>query len=205
MIKVKICGLKEKEDVVFLNKFPVDYIGFILYPKSPRYVGNKLKELLSLVKNAKKVAVFVNSEYEKIKEALDFGVDLIQLHGEETPDFAQKIGFERVIKALRVGDSFDFEILKPWKRCYAILLDTYVKRMPGGTGKVFNWEIAKEVVKLGYKVFLAGGLNPENVLDAIKTVNPFAIDIASGVELYPGKKDLKKIEELFERLKVISC
>ena len=205
MIKVKICGLKEKEDVVFLNKFPVDYIGFILYPKSPRYVGNKLKELLSLVKNAKKVAVFVNSEYEKIKEALDFGVDLIQLHGEETPDFAQKIGFEKVIKALRVGDSFDFEILKPWKKCYAILLDTYVKGMPGGTGKVFNWEIAKEVVKLGYKVFLAGGLNPENVLDAIKTVNPFAIDIASGVELYPGKKDLKKIEELFDRLKVISC
>lgn len=205
MIKVKICGLKEKEDVFLLNEFSISYVGFILFPKSPRYVGNTLKELLSLVKKAKKVAVFVNPDYEEVKKALDSGVDLIQLHGEETLEFARKIGFKRVIKAFRVGDNFDLKILTPWKGCYAILLDTYVKGIPGGTGKVFNWDIAKEAVNSGYRIFLAGGLNIENVLDAVKTVNPYAIDIASGVELYPGKKDPEKIKKLFNTLKVISC
>lgn len=205
MIKVKICGLKEKEDVLLLNELPVSYIGFILYPKSPRYVGNALKELLSLVKKAKKVAVFVNPEYKEVKDALDSGADLIQLHGEETLEFVRKIGFKRVIKAFRVGNNFDLKILEAWKECYAILLDTYVKGVPGGTGKVFNWDIAKKAVSLGCKIFLAGGLNIENVLDALETVNPYAIDISSGVELYPGKKDPEKIKNLFNTLKVVSC
>jgi len=205
MVKIKICGLKEKEDVIFLNKFPVDYVGFILYSKSPRYVGDALKELLPFVEKAKKVAVFVNPEYKKVREILDYGIDLIQLHGEETLEFVKKIGFEKVIKAFRVGDNFDLKVLKPWEKCYAILLDTYVKEIPGGTGRVFNWDIAKEAVSLGYRVFLAGGLNLENVSDAIKKVKPFAIDIASGVELYPGKKDPEKIRKLFDKLKVTSC
>ncbi|PMP95632.1 MAG: N-(5'-phosphoribosyl)anthranilate isomerase, partial [Thermodesulfobacterium geofontis] len=194
MIKVKICGLKKKEDVEFLNNFPVDYMGFIMYPKSPRYVNNELKELLSLVKKAKKVVVFVNPSYEEVKNALDLGADFIQLHGEETPEFGEKIGFKKIIKAFRVKENrIDFKELSFWKNAYAILLDTYVKGILGGTGKTFNWDIAKRIVSSGYKVFLAGGIDPDNVLNAIKEVSPYAIDIASGVELYPGKKDPEKI------------
>ncbi|PMP66950.1 MAG: N-(5'-phosphoribosyl)anthranilate isomerase [Thermodesulfobacterium geofontis] len=205
MIKVKICGLKKKEDVEFLNNFPVDYMGFIMYPKSPRYVNNELKELLSLVKKAKKVVVFVNPSYEEVKNALDLGADFIQLHGEETPEFGEKIGFKKIIKAFRVKENrIDFKELSFWKNAYAILLDTYVKGILGGTGKTFNWDIAKRIVSSGYKVFLAGGIDPDNVLNAVKEVSPYAIDIASGVELYPGKKDPEKINRLFNSLKLIS-
>jgi len=203
MVKIKICGLKEREDIEFLNKFSVDYIGFIMYPKSPRCVKEKLKELLPLVKKAKKVVVFVNPNYEEVREALNYGADLIQLHGEEPPEFAKKIGLERVIKAFKIKeDKLNFEELSFWKDAYAILLDTYVKGIPGGTGKTFNWDVAKKVVFLGYKVFLAGGIDPQNILEAIKEVSPYAIDIASGVELYPGKKDPQKIEKLFKNLKI---
>ena len=206
MVKIKICGLKEKEDVKFLNDFPLDYMGFIMYPKSPRYVNDKLKELLSLVKKAKKVAVFVNPSYEEVKKALDLGADFIQLHGEERPQFGKKIGLKKVIKAFKVKDNtFDFKELSFWGNAYAILIDTYVKGIPGGTGKTFNWDIAKKIVSLGYKVFLAGGINPDNVLSAVKEVSPYAIDIASGVQLYPGKKDPEKIIKLFNNLKMISC
>ena len=206
MVKIKICGLKEKEDVKFLNDFPLDYMGFIMYPKSPRYVNDKLKELLSLVKKAKKVAVFVNPSYEEVKKALDLGADFIQLHGEERPQFGKKIGLKKVIKAFKVKDNtFDFKELSFWRNAYAILIDTYVKGIPGGTGKTFNWDIAKKIVSLGYKVFLAGGINPDNVLSAMTKVFPYAIDIASGVELYPGKKDPEKIIKLFNNLKMISC
>lgn len=205
MIKVKICGLKEREDVEFLNDFPVDYIGFIMYPKSPRYVNNKLKDLFSLVKNAKKVVVFVNPSYEEVKSALDLGADLIQLHGEEIPEFGRKIGFKRIIKAFRIKENkIDFKELSFWEKSYAILLDTYIKGTPGGTGKTFNWDIAKKVISLGYKVFLAGGITPDNVLKAVKEVSPYAIDIASGIELYPGKKDPEKIKKFFDNLKLIS-
>ena len=206
MVKIKICGLKEEEDIMFLNDFPLDYMGFIMYPKSPRYVSDKLKKLLFLVKKAKKVVVFVNPSYEEVKNALDLGADLIQLHGEETPQFGKKIGLEKIIKVFKIKDNlFDFKELSLWKNAYAILLDTYIKGIPGGTGRTFNWDIAKKVVSLGYKVFLAGGINPDNVLFAIKEVSPYAIDIASGVELYPGKKDPEKIKRLFDNLKMISC
>ncbi len=198
MVKIKICGLREKEDIEFLTQFPVNYIGFIMYPKSPRYVGNRLKNLLSLEIKAKKVVVFVNPSYEEVKKALDYGAHLIQLHGNEPLDFAKKIGLERIIKAFRVkNEDFNLEDLKPWKKAYAILLDTFIKNLPGGTGKTFNWNIAKEVVSKGYKIFLAGGINPDNALNAIKTVNPYALDIASGVEASPGKKDHEKIKRLF--------
>lgn len=201
MVKIKICGLKEPEDLEFINKFPVDYVGFIKYSKSPRYVEN-LKELLGIVKRAKKVAVFVNPSYEEVKKSLDLGIELIQLHGEESPELGAKIGFEKIIKAFRVKETFfNLESLKQWSQSYAILLDTYKPGIPGGTGETFNWDLAQKVVALGYRTFLAGGLTPENVVLAIKKVNPYAVDVSSGVELYPGKKDFLKIKSFFEKVK----
>ncbi len=201
MVKIKICGLKFEEDVQYLNNFQIDYMGFIMYPKSPRFVGAQLKTLLSKVKKAKKVVVFVNPEYEEIKKILDWGADLIQLHGDESLEFAKKIGLEKIIKAFRIGSKFDLNLLKPWKTCYALLFDTFVKDIPGGTGKTFDWNIAKSAVNLGYKIFLAGGLNLENILSAIKEVSPYAIDIAGGLESYPGKKDFQKVNEFFLKIK----
>ncbi|MGB9762015.1 MAG: phosphoribosylanthranilate isomerase [Caldimicrobium thiodismutans] len=200
MVKVKICGITNKEDIEFLEKFSVNYLGFIMYPPSPRFVGDRLGELLGFVKKALKVAVLVNPTFEEVKKVLDLGVDLIQLHGNETPDFGKRIGFERIIKAFRVRDKINFQELEAWKEAKALLLDTYLEGVFGGTGKAFNWELAREAVRKGFKIFLAGGLKPENILEAIEIVKPYGIDLSSGVEEYPGKKDHRKIEELFERL-----
>lgn len=203
MVKVKICGLTCKEDIEFIEKFPVDYLGFIMYPPSPRFVGGKLKDLVNCVKKAIKVGVFVNPSFEEVKEALDLGIELIQLHGDETPDLGRKIGFERVIKAFRIKEAIDFQELERWKEAHALLLDAYKAGVPGGTGEVFNWSLAREVVKRGFKIFLAGGLKPDNIVSAIRTVNPYGIDLSSGVEKYPGKKDYEKVKNLFERLKEV--
>ncbi len=200
-VKIKICGLKQKEDVEFLNKFPVDYIGFIMYPPSPRYVGDSLSELISRVEKAKKVVVFVNPTYEEIKKVLDCGADLIQLHGDENLEFAKKIGLNKVIKAFRIKNNFtSIEFLEEWRDAYGVLLDAYKPGVPGGTGETFNWNIAKIAVLKGLRVFLAGGISPENIQKAIEEVKPYAIDIASGVESEPGKKDHKKIEQIFKVL-----
>lgn len=172
-----------------------------MYPASLRYVGENLKELLSLPTKAKKVVVFVNPTLDEVKKVLDWGADLIQLHGDETPDFGKKIGFSRVIKAFRIKNEINLEEFNPWEKAYALLLDTYVKGMPGGTGKVFNWSLAKDVIQRGYKVFIAGGITPDNILSALSIVSPYAIDLSSGVEARPGKKDPAKIKALFEKLK----
>lgn len=201
MVKVKICGITNFEDISFIESFPVGYLGFIMYPPSPRYVGENLEKLLRMVKRAKKVVVFVNPSLEEVKRALDLGADLIQLHGEEPPWFGERIGFEKIIKAFRIKDKVDFELLKAWSKSYALLLDTYREGVPGGTGETFNWELAKEVSEKGFKIFLAGGLNPENVLEAIEKIRPYGIDLSSGVEKFPGKKDPEKIKTLFEKLK----
>jgi len=197
-VKIKICGITNKEDFLLASDLGAEFLGFIFYPKSPRHTGNKLKELLSLETSAKKVVVFVNPEFEDVKKALDYGADFIQLHGEEAPSFAKKIGLNRVIKAFRVKDSLPD--LSDWKGIFAVLFDTYVKGKPGGTGKRFNWDVIKPVLSNeNFRVFLAGGINPDNVLEAVK-LNPFAIDVSSGVEKSPGKKDPEKLKLLFERI-----
>ncbi len=194
MVKIKFCGLTREEDVIKAVNLGVDYLGFISYPKSPRYVGfEKLRELLRLCENTKKVAVFVNPSYEDAKKALDIGIDYLQLHGDEDFDFAQRVGLDRVIKAFRVRESLSVEDV--WKKAYAILLDAYSKEAYGGTGKTFDWQVAKEMVNMGFRVFLSGGLNSSNVALAIRLVRPYAVDVSSGIEVSPGVKDHEKMEE----------
>lgn len=200
MVKIKICGITRIEDIFFIEKYPVDYLGFILYPPSPRFVGGNLKNLLSHVKRAMRVVVMVNPSYEEAKKVLDQGADFIQLHGDENLELGRKLGLDRIIKAFRVKDFINFEQLTLWKGAHAILLDTFKKGIPGGTGQTFNWELATDVVKKGFKIFLAGGLNPENLEEAIRKVRPYGIDISSGVEKSPGIKDPEKIEKIFQIL-----
>ncbi|WP_333785179.1 phosphoribosylanthranilate isomerase [Thermocrinis sp.] len=199
-VKVKFCGITREEDIKKAIELGVDYVGFIMYPKSPRWVGwEKLKNLLRLSEGVKKVVVFVNPSYQEVEKALSMGADLVQLHGEESFEFAKGVGLERVIKAFRVIDNFS--VAEDWKGAHAILLDTYSEKAYGGTGESFDWTIAQSVVNMGFRVFLSGGLKKENVQKAIKIVRPYGVDVSSGIESSPGIKDHKKMEEFIHAVK----
>jgi len=191
--KVKICGITRREDLETALRAGADYVGFVLYPESPRYISPSCrKKLLSLVKNAKSVAVVVNPSRREIEEILKEGFDLVQLHGEEDFTLIEGMNPRRFIKAFRIKGE-EPPIDDVWKKAYAILLDTYVAGAYGGSGQTFNWEVAKKVANQGFRVFLAGGLTPENVKKALRYVNPYAVDVSSGVEMSKGIKDPQKI------------
>ncbi len=203
MVRVKICGLTRLEDARLAISLGADALGFIFYPRSPRYIlPEKAKEIIAqLPPYVTTVGVFVNEPKESIIKIMNLtGIDMIQLHGEESPGFCASF-FPRVVKAFRIREIDDLsEIINYKGRVRAILLDTFVRGIPGGTGQTFNWELALEAKKLGIPVILAGGLSPENVADAIKKVDPFGIDISSGVESSPGLKDQVKLRDLFKAL-----
>ena len=207
MVKVKICGLTNLEDAFASVNFGADYLGFILYPKSPRYISpERAYEILKKIpEGVKKVAVVVNGEPQFLKELLNTGFDFVQLHGDEKPEILKALHPERVIKVFRIGKDLNFEQLKGWEGVFAFLLDTYKRGVYGGTGETFNWDIAEEFVKRGYRIFLSGGLNPDNVERAVCKVKPYAVDVSSGVELKKGKKDLEKLRKFIERAKNSNC
>ena len=199
-MKVKICGITRIGDALEAVRLGADYIGVILYPKSPRYLPRERRTDILQVRGPLKVAVMVNPSLEEALSALEEGFDLIQLHGEESYEFAQDVGIHRVIKAFRVKDSLP-TIEEVWKNVHGVLLDTYQKDSYGGTGKTFNWDLAKELVERGFRVFLSGGLRPDNVKEAIDKVRPYAVDVSSGVEISPGVKDHIKMKEFIREAK----
>jgi len=205
MVKVKICGITNLEDAVEAVKAGADYLGFVLYPQSPRYIPpEKVGEIVgNLPKKVPIVAVVVNESPERLIELFDLGFDYIQLHGDESPDILNYLPPSQVIKAFRVKERLDEELLKPWEGVHAFLLDTYKRGAYGGTGETFDWEVAKGLTQKGYKIFLSGGLNPQNVEEAVLSVRPYAVDVSSGVELTKGKKDLKKLKEFITRAKLV--
>jgi len=207
MIKVKICGLTSLEDALTATKAGADVLGFILYPKSKRFI--KVKDVRKITSElppfVMKAGVFVNEDPRNVLEILSYAyLDLAQLHGDETPEECEYIGANRVIKVFRLKEIGEVEKIEPYiGKIRAILLDTYSKDSYGGTGKTFNWEIAKAVKeRFDIPVILSGGLNPENVAEAIREVNPYAVDVSSGVETEPGKKDHKKVKAF---VKVAKC
>lgn len=198
MIKVKICGITNVEDALAAVDYGADALGFIFFSKSPRYVSpEKAKEIISLLPPfITTIGVFVNESPENIKKTLEFsGLDVLQLHGEEPPE-ACKI-WRRVIKAFRVRDFTDLKPFEKYKTS-AFLLDTYSPESFGGTGQTFNWDIAVEAKRYG-KIILSGGLTQDNIEKAIKWVNPYAVDVCSGIETEKGKKDLKKMRAFIEK------
>ncbi|MFN4319867.1 MAG: phosphoribosylanthranilate isomerase [Aquificaceae bacterium] len=199
MVKIKFCGFTLEEDIRKAVKLKVDYVGMILYPKSPRYVSwERLEELLKAAEGVKRVAVMVNPTYQEAKRALDLGFDLIQLHGEESLDFAKALGLNRVIKAFRTCPGLSLE--EGWKGCHGVLLDACSNQY-GGSGKKSDWELAKSLVEKGFRVFLAGGLKAERVGEAIRRVKPYCVDVSSGIEKEAGVKDHKKMEEFVNAVK----
>ena len=200
-VKVKVCGTTRLEDALLAVECGADAIGFIFYKKSPRAVTAKTaKEICAkLPPFVQRVGVFVNETAENINRTADrCGLDVVQLHGDESPAFCKKIK-RRVIKAVRVKDAASLKEMSQYE-VDAFLLDTYKKDQWGGTGKVFDWELATRAKKYG-PVILAGGLNPRNVKAAIQKVQPYGVDVSSGVEQSPGKKDPRKVKAFLKAVR----
>ncbi len=200
MLRVKICGITEKEDAFAAIDCGADALGFVFYPKSPRSVSPDTARSIisSLPPFVKTVGVFVDRQVQDLEKiSAHTRLDLVQLHGSEPPESCTMS--RKVIKAIRVKDITDLEILNRYNAASAFLLDTYAPDVMGGTGHVFNWEIAVEAKKIG-RIILAGGLKPENIEEAIKVVQPYGVDVSSGVEgSKKGKKDHKKLRLFIER------
>lgn len=198
MIRVKICGITNMEDALSAVDYGADALGFVFFEKSPRYITpDKAREIISRIPPfVTTVGVFVNEEAARINEIMDIaGIDILQLHGDEKPDACNIC--HRVIKAFRVKNLTDLKPLESY-RCSAFLLDTYSPESYGGTGQIFNWDIAVEAKRFG-RIVLSGGLNPDNIEKAVMYVRPYAVDVSSGIEEQKGKKDLKKMKAFIEK------
>ena len=200
MIKIKICGITNAEDALGAVELGADALGFIFHPPSRRYVTpEKAKGIINqLPPFVFKIGVFVDEEPETILKAVnECRLDGIQLHGRESPEFCAKFR-RRVIKGLRPQREEEVTKIADYK-VDALLLDSYHPDMEGGTGTTFDWELAVAAKMFGMPVILSGGLNPENVADAVRLVKPYGIDVASGVETFQGKKDLDKVRDFIEQ------
>src|SRR5262245_49917236 len=202
-VKLKVCGVTSLEDARASIDCGAEYLGFNFYPKSPRYIAPTAARAIieRLPDEVISIGVFVNEPRpEDVDEILRVsGARMAQLHGDESPDYCAVVGAERVIKALRAGDDFEARRVLDYPAS-AILLDAFDAKLYGGTGKTANWAVAREAARLT-KIFLAGGLSPENITEAIRAVEPFAVDVNSGVESAPGRKDPSKLQALRHKMK----
>ncbi|AMM41393.1 N-(5'-phosphoribosyl)anthranilate isomerase [Candidatus Desulfofervidus auxilii] len=198
--RLKICGITRTEDALLAVSLGVHALGFIFYKKSPRYISpERAREIIiEIPPFVQTVGVFVNESREKIREIASFcGLNLIQLHGDESPLFCEKLGLA-CIKAFRIKDEHSIENMVAYKgKVRGFLVDTYKKDQPGGTGESFNWELAIKAKVYNVPIILAGGLAPDNIKRAVDTVQPYALDVNSGIEKTPGIKDKKLMEKLF--------
>jgi phosphoribosylanthranilate isomerase len=202
-VKVKICGITNVDDALSAADLGADALGFIFVTSSPRYITPSAarKIIQALPPFVVPVGVFADMVYNDILAIIDqTSIGCVQLHGEEMPEQLMQYPVP-VYKSFRVDSSFDPEILRRYKGS-AYLLDTKISGQPGGTGKIFDWEIAVNAKKYG-RIILAGGLTPENIIEAARKVQPYAVDVNSGVEDRPGKKDHTKLKMLFEQLKQV--
>ena len=203
MTRVKICGITSIEDAMAAVEAGADAIGFVFAP-SPRQIDSATAKRIAdaLPPFIARVGVFVNADPSLLEVARDCGLDAAQLHGEQSDLFAQLLAPHiRIIRVLRVKDEESLASIKSYPAADAYLLDTFSKDALGGTGKSFDWELAVKAKQFGKPVILSGGLNPENVEEAVRLVRPYAVDVSSGVELSPGKKDHNKIKELVENVR----
>jgi len=194
MIKVKICGITRVEDALHAAACGADALGFVFYPGSSRYVpASKAAEIIAaLPPFITTVGLFVNAPAAEIQDIVaQCGLDVVQLHGDEQPADCQLAPL-RVVKALRVKDRHSLRDVHSYP-VSAVLLDAFVAGAYGGTGHTFNWELAAELAN-DLPVILAGGLHADNVAAAVAQVQPYAVDVSSGVESAPGIKDPAKVQ-----------
>lgn len=194
LTKIKICGIKTVSDALAAMEAGADLIGLNFYPKSPRYIDvGRCRDIMSVMRrygHIQYVGVFVNATLGEICATMDTcGLSLAQLHGDETPAMLQELD-GRGFKAFRGVPENVHGFAR--QKAPAFLLDASVIGVYGGSGVTANWSTAKELAKT-YPLLLAGGLTPENVAEAIRQVKPWGVDVASGVEMEPGKKDVDKM------------
>ncbi len=192
--RVKICGITSMTDGLLAAEAGADMIGLMFYESSPRHITLAQAAEISraLPPFVLRVGVFVNPDEALVTSAIrECGLSLLQFHGDEPSDFCTQFGVMS-LKALRVRNAESVKQLEQF-HTDAFLLDAYSQSGLGGTGEKFNWNLAVEAQKFGKPIFLAGGLTPENVAAAVWRVHPFAVDVSSGVESAPGKKDEAKI------------
>jgi phosphoribosylanthranilate isomerase len=205
MVFVKICGITNLEDALAAVEAGADALGFNFYALSPRYIAPVAARWIveQLPEKVMSVGVFVNAggPDEVARIADEVGLKGVQLHGDESPEYASALAGRFVIKALRVGDDFTPQHVREYETD-AILLDAFAKEARGGTGRVVDWSVAREVSKFCPKLFLAGGLSPENVSDAIAAVRPFAVDACSSLESVPGRKERERVRAFIAAARV---
>jgi len=200
--EIKICGITNLDDALAAAEAGVDALGFIFYSRSPRCVSpRQAREIISaLPPGVATVGVFVNDDPERIEEIAGFcGLNLIQLHGDETPDYCRRFPASTVIKAFSPRSAADLKRAADYP-VRAILVDAFAPGLYGGTGKTSNWELARAIGER-CPLILSGGLNSGNIREAIAAVSPDAVDINSGVESAPGRKDHDKINEIVEMIR----
>ncbi len=207
MLKLKVCGMLDTQNIKELLNIKPDFMGFIFYEKSKRFVGNNLNRelLLSFPKSTKKVGVFVNAElntiFEKVKE---FELDFVQLHGEETPEYCENLQQKNIniIKAFSLDENFDFNQLINYKHCCDYFLFDTKGTEKGGNGITFNWQILENYT-IAKPFFLAGGIDGNNLNSLIalsKKLEIYAVDINSKFEIEPGFKNIQKVKEFKNNL-----
>jgi len=204
-VKVKICGITSVADARVAAEAGADMIGLMFYEKSPRQISMEtaVEIVRSISPFVARVGVFVNPPEELVTRAIAAcGLNLLQFHGDEPPEFCTQFGVMSM-KAFRMRDAESLRALANYPTD-AWLLDAYTSDQFGGTGEKFNWDLAVEATKSGRPVFLAGGLTPDNVAEAVCKVQPFGVDVSSGVESAPGKKDAAKVKLFIERARAAS-
>lgn len=201
MVRVKICGITNLDDALRSVDAGAHALGFNFYPQSPRYIEPSAARRIieQLPASILCVGVFVNlPDAQQVKRlASESGVQAVQLHGDESPAYCQKLKDLFVIKALRVNSDFEPEQAARYET-EAVLLDGFSPVAFGGAGQGFDWSVAMRSRKLVAKLFLAGGLNANNVAAAIESVQPYAVDACSGLESVPGRKDMAKVRAFIE-------
>jgi phosphoribosylanthranilate isomerase len=210
-MRTKVCGMTLPEQVLALDEMGVDLAGFIFYPKSPRYVGNKIspEKMKQLKVRIAKVGVFVNSPYDELMRTVeDYRLDMVQLHGDESPVFCEKVAnYITVVKAFRLSDNDPIEwMAKPFHDSTDMYMFDTLGAGYGGTGKKFDWEVLKRAV-INKIYFLSGGIEPGDeeklkaFLDEPVGKKLFAVDINSRFEITAGVKDMEKVRAFVEKLK----
>ncbi|MGQ9571088.1 MAG: phosphoribosylanthranilate isomerase [Thermodesulfovibrionales bacterium] len=203
-VRVKICGITNLYDALAAVDFGADALGFVFFSKSPRCISyNEAAEIIrKLPSFITTVGVFVNEKIENIEKAIySTGIDVVQLHGDEPPEMCNLS--RRIIKAIRVKSLESLDPLINYKdKVSAFLLDTFTPNVFGGSGQIFNWDIAIDAKPLG-RIILSGGLTTDNIVDAIRRVKPYGVDVSSSIESEKGKKDHKKMKLFIEKAKQI--
>ncbi len=201
MVRVKICGITSLDDARMAVDAGADALGFVFCEQSPRFINPvaAAKIIAKLPPFIQTVGLFVNEDIEKLNWTAGFcGLDLLQLHGDETPEDCLEVN-RRVIKAFRIQDIVSIDPLKKYQ-VSGYLLDAWCPDCYGGTGRTFNWEVAAAARQYG-RIILAGGLTADNIVEALQAVQPYGVDVSSGVESAPGKKDAEKVKEFIKRAK----